>query len=226
MHHPFTSPKDGHEDLLETDPGRVLAKAYDIVAERLGARRRLGADPPRGGAEQGVPRAQDRRTRRQRAKFGFLLDALQYGAPPHGGIAFGLDRIVDADDRRRVDPRRDRVPEDAARAVPAHRTRRARSTRSSCASCTSGCATRRRRRGLSAIGRGSAAIGRGPAAGAPFKIPESVLVVIHTPRARRAADRACRRARVSGRASPARRTRSANRSSRPASARSPRRPAS
>ena len=94
MHHPFTAPKDGHEDLLASDPARALAKALRHGAERLGDRRRLGPHSPRRGPGKGVHgRSASPRTKRA-AKFGFLLDNLQYGAPPHGGIAFGLDRMV------------------------------------------------------------------------------------------------------------------------------------
>ena len=94
VHHPFTAPKDGHEDLLETDPGTLHRQGLRHGAERLGDRRRLGAYPPRRKCRARCS-ARSRSTPRKRsAKFGFLLDALQYGAPPHGGIAFGLDRIV------------------------------------------------------------------------------------------------------------------------------------
>jgi aspartyl-tRNA synthetase len=93
MHHPFTSPKDGHEDRLESDPAHALAKAYDIVLngwEIGGGSVRIH----RADVQSKVFRALGIDDREARAKFGFLLDALQYGAPPHGGIAFGLDRIV------------------------------------------------------------------------------------------------------------------------------------
>ncbi len=92
-HHPFTAPKDGHEDYLETDPGRCLAKAYDLALngwEIGGGSVRIH----RAEVQSKVFRALNIGAEEARAKFGFLLDALQYGAPPHGGIAFGLDRIV------------------------------------------------------------------------------------------------------------------------------------
>ena len=92
-HHPFTSPKDGHEDYLQTDPGRCLAKAYDMVLNGW----EIGGGSVRIHREQiqsKVFRALNIGPEEAQAKFGFLLDALQYGAPPHGGIAFGLDRIV------------------------------------------------------------------------------------------------------------------------------------
>jgi aspartyl-tRNA synthetase len=93
MHHPFTSPKDGHEDHLATDPGKALAKAYDLVLngwELGGGSVRIH----REAVQSKVFRALSIGAEEARAKFGFLLDALQYGAPPHGGIAFGLDRMV------------------------------------------------------------------------------------------------------------------------------------
>ncbi|HWK71575.1 MAG TPA: aspartate--tRNA ligase [Burkholderiaceae bacterium] len=92
-HHPFTSPKDGHEDFLETDPSRALAKAYDMVLngwEVGGGSVRIH----RADVQSKVFRALNIGAEEARNKFGFLLDALQYGAPPHGGVAFGLDRLV------------------------------------------------------------------------------------------------------------------------------------
>ena len=93
VHHPFTAPKDGHEDWLQTDPGRCIAKAYDVVLNGI----ELGGGSVRIHREEvqsKVFRALNISAEEARAKFGFLLDALQYGAPPHGGIAIGLDRFV------------------------------------------------------------------------------------------------------------------------------------
>jgi aspartyl-tRNA synthetase len=93
MHHPFTSPKPGQIELLATDPGAVKANAYDLV---------LNGNEIGGGSI----RIHDKKTQslmfdylgftpeEAKAQFGFLMDAFQYGAPPHGGIAFGLDRLV------------------------------------------------------------------------------------------------------------------------------------
>ncbi|MDF8365184.1 aspartate--tRNA ligase, partial [Achromobacter anxifer] len=92
-HHPFTSPKDGHEDFLESDPSKAFAKAYDMVLNGW----EIGGGSVRIHREEvqsKVFRALKIGAEEAREKFGFLLDALQYGAPPHGGIAFGLDRIV------------------------------------------------------------------------------------------------------------------------------------
>lgn len=92
-HHPFTSPKDGHEELLESNPEKAYAKAYDMVLngwEVGGGSVRIHREE----VQSKVFRALNIDAEEARAKFGFLLDALQYGAPPHGGIAFGLDRLV------------------------------------------------------------------------------------------------------------------------------------
>ena len=93
MHHPFTSPKPGQLELLKTNPGAVKANAYDLV---------MNGNEIGGGSI----RIHDKATQalmfdylgftpeQAKAQFGFLMDAFQYGAPPHGGLAFGLDRLV------------------------------------------------------------------------------------------------------------------------------------
>ncbi|MDY3116202.1 MAG: aspartate--tRNA ligase [Sutterella sp.] len=92
-HHPFTSPLDGHEDRLISDPEHAYAKAYDMVLngwEIGGGSIRIH----REDVQEKVFEALKIGPEERRQKFGFLLDALQFGAPPHGGLAFGLDRIV------------------------------------------------------------------------------------------------------------------------------------
>ena len=92
-HHPFTAPKDGHEDWMVTAPEKCISKGYDMVLngwEMGGGSVRIH----RADVQQKVFDALKITPEEAQVKFGFLLDALQYGAPPHGGLAFGLDRIV------------------------------------------------------------------------------------------------------------------------------------
>ena len=92
-HHPFTAPKHGHVQLFNTDPGHALAKAYDVVLngwEIGGGSVRIHEPEVQAAVFKSLGIGEED----QQKKFGFLLDSLQYGAPPHGGIAFGLDRMV------------------------------------------------------------------------------------------------------------------------------------
>lgn len=93
VHHPFTAPKDGHEDWMVTAPEKCIAKGYDMVLNGW----EIGGGSVRihtAAVQQKVFDALKISPEEAQLKFGFLLDALQYGAPPHGGLAFGLDRIV------------------------------------------------------------------------------------------------------------------------------------
>ncbi|WP_293660088.1 aspartate--tRNA ligase [Rhodoferax sp. OV413] len=93
VHHPFTAPKEGHEDWMVTAPEKCISQGYDMVLngwEMGGGSVRIH----RADVQQKVFDALKITPEEAQLKFGFLLDALQYGAPPHGGLAFGLDRIV------------------------------------------------------------------------------------------------------------------------------------
>ena len=93
MHHPFTSPRDEDLQYLESDPGRVYAKAYDMVlngTEIGGGSIRIH----RRDVQKEVFAAIGLTDEQAREKFGFLMDAFEFGAPPHGGLAFGLDRLI------------------------------------------------------------------------------------------------------------------------------------
>ena len=93
VHHPFTAPKDGHEDLMDQDPAACVSKGYDMVLngwEIGGGSVRIHRAEVQAKVFEALKIGADE----AQLKFGFLLDALQYGAPPHGGLAFGLDRIA------------------------------------------------------------------------------------------------------------------------------------
>ncbi len=93
VHHPFTAPKDGHEDWMVSAPEKCISKGYDMVLNGW----EIGGGSVRihtAAVQQKVFDALKISPEEAQVKFGFLLDALQYGAPPHGGLAFGLDRII------------------------------------------------------------------------------------------------------------------------------------
>ena len=117
MHHPFTAPLDEDRAMLDGDPSKARAKAYDLV---------LNGSEIGGGSIRIHDSAMQSRIFQllnisdedAKLRFGFFVDALQYGTPPHGGIALGLDRMVAHPGGRELDPRGDRVSEDGRRRRP------------------------------------------------------------------------------------------------------------
>ena len=134
VHHPFTTPTGDF-----SDPGSMRSRGYDVILDGTeigGGSIRIH----RPEVQQEVFKVLGISEEEAQERFGFLLEALRYGAPPHGGLALGIDRIVGADRRPRLDPRRDRVPEDRERRRSARPARPRRSTRRSWRS--SGCGSR------------------------------------------------------------------------------------
>lgn len=111
MHHPFTMPKISKPEDLLNDPYSIYADAYDMVIngyEVGGGSVRIHREE----IQQAVFKVLGITEEQQRVKFGFLLDALKFGAPPHAGLAFGLDRVNDASHRNRQYQRRNSIPQD------------------------------------------------------------------------------------------------------------------
>jgi aspartyl-tRNA synthetase len=93
MHHPFTAPRESDIEKLDSDPGKALSRGYDLTIN--------GHEIAGGSIRIHSPKIQEKifsllglSHEQAKEKFGFLVEALQYGAPPHGGIAFGFDRLV------------------------------------------------------------------------------------------------------------------------------------
>ena len=120
VHHPFTAPLPEWADKFADEPGGALADAYDLVCngnEIGGGSIRIH----RPAMQQKVFDVIGLSREEARSQFGFLLDALRYGPPPHGGIAFGWDRLIMLLAGAGHDPRRDRLPQGRVRVRPAHR---------------------------------------------------------------------------------------------------------
>jgi aspartyl-tRNA synthetase len=140
MHHPFTSPAETDLAQLDTDPGRVRARAYDLVlnGSEIGGGSIRIHDP---GLQAKIFRLLNISDEDAKLRFGFFLEALEFGTPPHGGIALGLDRMIAILAGAPARPPSAKSSRFRKRPLPSTswRARRRRSSRSNCASCTSTC---------------------------------------------------------------------------------------